>query len=334
MSHEITIRENGFAEIAYVGKTPWHTLGNRIDPDASIEEWQPKAGLDWSVLTAPVLFEADSKQMSYPSRKVLYRSDNHHRLSIMADKYKIVQPKDILEFFRELVEERGFRLEVAGSLKGGAKVWALANTGNVAEIVPGDILRQYLLLATACDGTLATTGMWTSVRVVCDNTMQMAMVRVAADIAAGRAVKVNHRTEFDPVAMKDALGLSGTSFTVFINNMKKLAEKQLSNLQAEEVIIDILRAPRMSDSAESELEVIQDMRDSRGFRTIMNLFQGAGKGANLEGVRGSAWGLINAFTEYSDFHARSRSQDNRLNSAWFGAGANLKEKAVAALLAA
>jgi hypothetical protein len=73
--------------------------------------------------------------------------------------------------------------------------------------------------------------------------------------------------------------------------------------------------------------------ESRGFQSIQALFNGQGKGSNLDGVHGTAWGWLNAVTEYTDHHIRATSDENRIHSAWFGAGEALKARAVDLLTA-
>jgi phage/plasmid-like protein (TIGR03299 family) len=102
-----------------------------------------------------------------------------------------VQPRDILEFYRDLTERSGFELETAGSLKGGRKIWALARTGQTGLLKGNDRTNAYVLLATACDGTMATTAQFTSVRVVCNNTLAVALN------GQTQSVKVSHRSVFD-----------------------------------------------------------------------------------------------------------------------------------------
>ena len=85
-----------------------------------------------------------------------------------------VQPAEVLEFYRDLVSAGGFELETAGVLKGGKKLWALAKTGQETVLRGNDTVKAYLLLATSCDGTLCTTAQFTSVRVVCNNTLTLA----------------------------------------------------------------------------------------------------------------------------------------------------------------
>jgi len=104
--------------------------------------------------------------------------------------------------------------------------------------------------------------------------------------------------------------------------MKSLANQSVSQDQAKAIVASL-----MSKTSKEPTE-------SRGFKLILDLFNGAAKGAEMDGVKGTAWGLLNAVTEYADFHIRAKDQDNRLNSAWFGAGSNLKESAAQILLAA
>ena len=91
MAHEISIRTNGFAEMAFAGELPWHGLGQRVQEGASIEEWRKSAGLDWQVETALVQYQAAGSLQSYADRRVLYRSDNHAALSVVSDGYRVVR---------------------------------------------------------------------------------------------------------------------------------------------------------------------------------------------------------------------------------------------------
>lgn len=112
---------------------------------------------------------------------LLARSDTQAALSVVSGDYQVVQPKAVLEFYRDLVEQRGYPLEtagaLAGALAGGRKVWALARTGLVAGVADdaADKLGAYVLLAKSCDKTLATTVTFTSVRVVCQNTLSFSV---------------------------------------------------------------------------------------------------------------------------------------------------------------
>jgi phage/plasmid-like protein (TIGR03299 family) len=345
MSHEISIRSNGFVEMAFAGELPWHELGNRVNPDASIEEWQQQAGLDWTVETATVQYRAAEALRSFDDRRVLYRSDTNAPLSVVSDGYQIVQPKAVLEFFRDLTTSHGFKIHTAGVLKGGRKIWALAKNGHVEEAAPGDKLRGNLLLATSCDGTMATQALWTAIRVVCANTL-----RIAVD-GARDAIKTNHKSVFDADATKREMGALDDSFAAFAKTAQQLVAKHISDGTANAILnqLFVRQAQRAAPvrAIEPSIEgpatfaqllaapakIGENVKEHRAVGKIMTLFQGAGLGANHAGSVGTAWGLVNAVSEYVD-HQSGRSADNRVNSAWFGQGAEVKQQAIELALAA
>jgi phage/plasmid-like protein (TIGR03299 family) len=127
MSHDLAMFQGRHA-MAYVGDVPWHGLGQRLDPDQPIDTWVKAAGLGWNLERRPVLYESNGRQMVMDDRDVLARSDTGEGLSVVSSGYKIVQPREVLEFFRDLVALRGYKLETAGALAGGRKIWALAQT--------------------------------------------------------------------------------------------------------------------------------------------------------------------------------------------------------------
>lgn len=212
---------------------------------------------------------------------------NAEALSVVSSRYQIVQPHEVLEFFRDLVGAGGFTINTAGALRGGRRIWALAEVGEKARVVGDDIIRGYLLLATSCDGGLATTARFTSVRVVCANTLAM------AERDAKKHISIPHSTKFDPAAVKAAIGIATNSFEEFMVRARLLADKPVSVQTAEDFIAKLL-------TRRGEAEAKYDVRASRGFASVMDLFNGAGIGAEMDGSRGTAWGLVNAVTEYID----------------------------------
>ena len=301
--------------MAYVGSTPWHGLGNHLSEHQPIQIWLKEAGMDWTIEQSDVLFNADNSALHirpYSDSKVLFRSDSLTPLSVVSNRYKVVQPHEVLNFYKDLVSVGGFELETAGVLKGGRKLWALAKTGQEAKIKGNDRIKAYLLLATSCDGTLCTTAQFTSVRVVCNNTLQL------ATRDSNGAVKVPHSTQFDPRQVKEALGIGFASWESFMTNLKQLSQRTVSPQEADSFIRTVLNEPEFTES---------NVQGSKMFQTVNSLYQGKGMGSELSSASGTAWGLVNAMTEYVDHHRRARNQDNRLDSAWFGQGAQLKQKA-------
>ncbi|MFC4523604.1 DUF932 domain-containing protein [Cupriavidus pinatubonensis] len=306
--------------MAYVGATPWHGLGNQLESNQPLEVWADAAGMNWRIEETDVMYRAGSHDLdpihSFPQQKVLFRSDTKKPLATVSKRYQVVQPSEILDFYRDLTEVGGYQLETAGVLKEGRKLWALARTGQSTKIAGVDEVRGYLLLATACDGTLATTAQFTSVRVVCNNTLQIALGRNRG------AVKVPHRSQFDPRAVKEELGIAISSWDGFMVRMHELADRKVSQVESERFFQRLFTYPWTKPDSTGP-----DKVNERGLKAVLNLFEGNGRGATLESAAGTAWGLVNSVTEYVDHQQRARNAGNRLDSAWFGAGAALKQRA-------
>ena len=304
--------------MAYVAETPWHGLGNKLGEKQSIEVWQQQSGMNFDIKEAPVRFMTESVGnagvlMSFPEQKVLYRSDSNVPLSVVSNRYKVVQPKEILEFYRDLSEISGFELETAGVLKQGRKVWALAKTGQSCTFKGNDTVNGYLLLATACDGTLATTAQFTSIRVVCNNTLAVALTNGTG------AVKVPHSTSFDPDAVKKKLGISVVAWDSFMYRMKTLAERKVKSQEAFNYFLRVFTDQRNSTTG---------LTNERAMTKAMSLYEGQGRGAELASSKATAFGLLNSVTEFVDHERRARSTEYRLDSAWFGQGAVIKQRAL------
>ena len=299
--------------MAYVGQTPWHNLGNPLTENQPLEVWLREAGMEWNINSSPVLFNSAGDLQKFADAKVLYRSDSGDALSVVSNRYQVVQPREVLEFYRDLVDLGGFELETAGVLKGGKKLWALARTGQEVLLKGGDQVKAYLLLATACDGTLATTAQFTSVRVVCNNTLQMA----TSDETG--AIKVPHSTKFDADKVKAQLGVGISTWQQFIGDIRRLSERPVHAFEARRFLVDLLGDNELPYHEQPNLKVLNH---------VFDLYSGQGKGAMMESANDTAWGLVNAVTQYVDHDRRARSPDNRLDSAWFGIGAGIKQKAL------
>ena len=319
MSHEIDL-SNDRANIAYVGDVPWHGLGSELQKGASIEEWQQAAGMNFVLKSYPATYFNNDTNCTHmvEGRRVLVRDDTQADLSIVSDDYKIVQPREVLEFYRDVVSQAGFDLDVAGVLKGGRKYWALAKLGQEAVIMKQDKIEGYLLLATSCDMSLASTAMFTSVRVVCNNTLNIAVKGEGAE--SHRYVKVTHNQVFNPAMVKAQLGLASTSWSAFIENANTLARRKVDRKTAVEWLVKVF------GDAEKAVEE-QEVSAARNMQRVLELFDGTGLGSGYASADGTAWGLVNAVTQHIDHHAGARTTANRLDRAWFGDGATVKDKA-------
>ena len=328
-------------QMAYVGDTPWHGLGNQLTQNQPIEIWAQQAGMDWRIESSNVSYMAQNERgqsiiMPYEEQRVLYRSDTHAPLSVVSQRYQEVQPMEILEFYRDLTEQSGFELETAGVLKGGKKFWALARTGQSTALKGKDVSNGYILLATACDGTLATTAQFTNIRVVCNNTLAIAL---RGQSSSAGVVKVPHSTKFDAEKVKQQLGISVRAWDEHMYEMKQLTQRKVTQGEAAVYFDAVFNNTSMS-AADQEENIIQFYRNiatpnpakeksepnGRAMAKVMDMFNGQGRGAELSSAKDTAYGLLCSITEFADHERRAMSTDHRLDSAWFGAGAALKQR--------
>ncbi len=201
-------------------------------------------------------------------------------------------------------------------------------------------------MATACDGTLATTAQFTSIRVVCNNTLAIALQSKYASEASGMTgvVKVPHSTRFDAEKVKQQLGISVRGWEEHMYQMKLLSQRKVTQAEAAAYFDAVFNNTNLS-IAEQDESIIQFYRDvgkaqpkhssrtdsktepnARAMSKVMQMFNGQGRGAELSSAKNTAYGLLCSITEFADHERRSMSQDHRLDSAWFGMGAAIKQR--------
>ena len=313
MSHEIN-------SIAYQNATPWHKLGNRVDwqelenlePEQKIAAFQKQAGLDWRILERTISYRDHQGQVtSTEAKKILIRSDNGFDLSVVGMGYKVVQPYEIMQFFTDLIGE-GVQIDVAGALDSGRKIWCLASNDEAKfSLGKDDVVRPYIQLVTSCDGSIATHAYYTSVRVVCANTLRMS----ERDMQNG--ISISHRSNFDASAIKQKkMGMYDYS------QFAKHADRLASTASSEKTFTDVM-------------ESLFAVRDDKGVLTraskkaIESVLDSVhtSPGARLPSSQGTLWGLLNGITHHVDFKTGARNDNNRFKSSQFGNGASTKSKA-------
>lgn len=153
----------------YVRETPWHGLGTRVEEAPTSAEALRLAGLDWTVEQHPVQLNGGAV---IPGYKANVRSTDKHVLGIVSDRYKIVQNTEAFSFTDELIGG-DVRYETAGSLQNGKRVWLLAKMPQTK--VAGDEVDPYLCFTNTHDGTGSIRVCMTPIRVVCNNTLNVAL---------------------------------------------------------------------------------------------------------------------------------------------------------------
>ena len=323
MPAEIT-NTNGRDEMFYTGKTPWHGLGTKLDGPATAAEAIAAASLDWTVEMMPVYLDGS---VEIPGKKAVVRPDTGLVFNVMSDRYTPLQNVDAFAFFDAVVGAGEAIYHTAGSLQGGRKVWALAKLPGDIKVVGDDVLEKYVLLANSHDRSLAVTMQLTAVRVVCANTMSVAL-------GSGQKFRALHTPNISQKAneAREFLGLTEAYFENLMAGVNRLVETKINKTKVDEMVFKIFGLDETKAINE------QHFLSKHAAETVKDLFH-TGIGNDMKGVKGTAWAAYNAVTEYIDHvrpqgvrldTARSTAGElgsKRLESAWFGKGAKIKQSA-------
>lgn len=316
MADELFKLENGEWSMIRAEDSPasWHVKESIIPASEGFEGFRNHPLTKIKFLRSSVYYKTDrnddADNNKLESHVVILRSDTKQPVSVVGSEFKLVQPSQVLEFFHDLCEKNHLRMDNFGMIRNGAKFWALARTGNEFKVGNNDVVKQYVLLATAVDGSMATTAKHSSLRVVCSNTLH-------ASLGNGEsAVKVRHSREFNEVEVKMNLGLMDDEFAHFSEYAQEMAKFRLS-------LTDAMRwfAELISNRIDLTDEEIFDMYNkSRVYKSLWQSY------TNAPGAEPTLWGAVNGVTHNVDW-IKGRSMDTRFDSAQFGAGANLKQAA-------
>jgi phage/plasmid-like protein (TIGR03299 family) len=313
--------------MTYVGATPWHELGVKLDAPPTTREAIVAAGLDWEVGLKD-LRTVDGEPVSH---RATYRKSDGAILGVVGPSYHPIQNAQAFDWFDPFVTSKEASIETAGSLEGGKRIWVLARINrDPSTIVPGDEIQKYILLANAHDGTLAGRVGFTPVRVVCHNTLSMAM-----GDGESRLVRVFHtKNAVDVLAkVRDIMNLANQQFEATAEQYRYLASRSLHAGDLEKYV-SLVFPPRVKPvvaRSEGALAVLRDevARKSPTLEAIRGLFE-EGVGNSLPGVRGTYWAAYNAVTEYTTHH-RGRDAESRLNAS-FSDGALINRRALSSAL--
>jgi phage/plasmid-like protein (TIGR03299 family) len=307
--------------MAYAGDVPWHGLGRNINPTSSVDQMLKAAGLDWKVEKKQLKYEQDGKLRDVTGRYALVRETDNRVLTITGPDWKPLQNRDAMEFFREYTEVGGAKMETAGSLRGGKIVWGLANLGHGFSLKGGDKVNGYLLLVSPHEVGQKISARTTAVRVVCWNTLVLALRTQSAAYYSQ-----NHLKEFDPEEAKATIGLANENMVTASKKAAKLQKLKMTDADHIAVLAPFFQ-PSHAHNAKEVQELIEnpDMINKRLGEVLLSLKKAPGA------TPGNAWGTLNAVTHWAD-HVAGRSVDARLTNAWIGEMSRVKLRVEEALL--
>ena len=295
--------ETGF----FVGEPAWHGLGTVIPEDqyVGVQEGLKLSGLDWLAEKVP-MYLADGRVV--PGKSAVVRSTDGSILGTVGTDFTVVQNFQAFDWFAPFIDSGACKFEAAGSLRDGSRIWVLAKMADtMAEIVPGDPINRYLLLAHAHDGSLAVRCGFTDVRVVCQNTLSAA---VSSDTS--KLLKIKHTKNVHSALdlVQSVIDVQRREFAATVDQMRTLAHYGCDETTLRAYVRNVFQPEKAHD-----LTAAKTLQNK-----ILPLFE-SGIGSDIVGVRGTMWGAFNAVTEFLTHH-RGRSAENRVDSGWFGPGAS------------
>lgn len=229
MAHELHI-ENGRASMMYVGKPPWHGLGTALRNPATAEQAITAANLDWEVVKTP-LHAIDGKvSHPIPDHFAVIRKDwvgqRRPIFGIVGAGYTPLQNRDAFAFFDAIVGQGAAIYHTAGALGDGERVWVLAKLPGNIRVIGDDIADKFLLLSNSHDGASAVQIKFTPIRVVCQNTLTMALNQ-------GRTLRVPHLSSLHERMRNavDMLGIITHQFQMIEGKFQEMAGRQINNVQ-------------------------------------------------------------------------------------------------------
>lgn len=255
------------------GITPWHGLGVVVKNAPTSEEAIRLAKLDWDVIQYPVY--ANGAELSEYFANM--RSDTNTALGIVKGRYKVVQNVEAFDFVDEIVGngETEVHYETAGSLFNGKRVFLLCNLPETSLV--GDKVKNYLFFTNSHDGSSSLTAGITNIRVVCNNTLQLALK------SAPRLWRCRHTESIKEkqIQAQRSLGLA----TKYIDEIKDVADEMATKLVNERAFFEhLFKASGLSEKASKEV-----------FDNVHTIFH---EKEDLQNFKGTAWGLYNAVADF------------------------------------
>lgn len=301
----------------YVGDKPWHGLGKRLDNAATAEEAIKAAGLDWEVHKEPIYLRNGTTPI--PKHHAIVRKDQGLPLGIVGDRYAPLQNRSAFSFFDAIVGLKEAIYHTAGALGQGEIIWILAKLNGVVRVVGDDVTEKYLLLTNRHDGGGAVQILWTPIRVVCANTLSMALSREDEELHT--SLRHTRSLGLKVEGVRQALGIINAKFDIFGSTAKKFASVQLTTQVWRSYLQRLNLAPKPDQEDRAKDNASKLMEE------VSALFE-RGRGNDMRGVKGTLWGGYNAVIEYTDYLRNCKgSIENRTKSLLFGSGAVLKRQA-------
>jgi len=328
MAHELEIRD-GQACMMYAGETPWHKLGTKVEKEVTSAACMKLAGLDTECEKRPIYIRGKAEVDGIPvigaqvqGKYAVVRLEDEKVLGVVGESYRIIQNRECFDFLDSIVGEGQALYHTAGSLFGGSRIFITLKLPE-DSVIGDDKVERYVLLASSHDGSLALTARMTGVRVVCANTLAVALGRETQ-----QSVTIYHTENYrDKVAeARRVLGLAD----LYYKHMEREFNKMLDATMRESDMSRFVNS-LFPDTQKAEGGTLKASASTIKKRDRIRELARAGRGN--KGVAGTRYSAFQAVTEFVT-HERNPNvspgrdrEDVRVNSMLFGSGRDLTQKA-------
>ena len=303
--------------MAYAGELPWHGLGVKVEHNLTPQEIQKEAGLDWTVRKVPAFATFNDEQI-YSGHDMLIRESDGHPLDMVKKGWEPVQNSEAFSFFDDFIKAGDMTMETAGSLDDGRRVFALAKVKDGFSINGKDDVESYLLFTNPHMYGRAVDIRFTPIRVVCNNTLTLALGQKSE-----YQVSMTHKKKFDADEAKALIGLANEKMGQYKEMSEYLASSKYNVIDLKQYFATVF--PK--HNTKMPAAVVADNFDkdaSANAKRALEIID-TQPGANL--AKGTYWNAFNAVTYLTD-HELGKSQNSRLSSAWYGLNKVKKVKAL------
>lgn len=285
-----------------------------------VKQYLEENQLDFTVDKVPLYRKVGDELVQVESYATI-RTDTGQHLGTVGKNYHVLQNDQAFAFFEPWIVENHARIESMGELRGGKRIWIQASISGAdpIEVVPGDEVLLYVLLANSHDGSMSVSTGFVGERVVCENTLMLALRK-------GKLLKVRHTRNAGEALeeIRQVIDLANRQFVTTAEQWKALARKGVTEKSLRAYVRRVFN-PVIVDGVEKD--EVPETGGERVADNIIRLYEEDVYGLQNAGVGGTAWGAYNAINSYLN-HERGRTSDTRVDSLWFGQGANLDRRAL------
>ena len=306
MPHNLNVTHGG-SSLMYVGETPWHSLGTKLDRPATAEEAIQAANLDFTV--EKFRLKIAPNNLSVESHFATVRTDTMEVLGVVGSRYEPIQNKDAFTTFDALVGEGEAIYHTAGALGKGERIWLLAKLPDYIRVNGDDLVEKYLLLVNSHDGSSTVRVKLTPIRVVCENTLSLALSGAEQEVHIRHTLNAKEKLK----EAHEILGLTNKLYMQLDAIFNRMNETKVEH----ETLAHYVKTVFPGNSESKDQSWVKKVHDT--------VFELAESGAGAEMARGTLWGAYNAVTEYVDHYRNAKRNETQcLKSMWFGSGERIK----------